>query len=216
MVLPEFTTLFTGGGEVFIEYTECAPGVIRCNSSNYQLANNSVITVENCVFEYNRALYNFSGSLAANLDDRTYIGFGNGGGLSVQFNGHALNVFIFISVILSNFCSNMASNGGGLAMYGNYNTSHVTANISNCVFFNNSATYFGGGGVLVGFVIFNSEEAVLHNTIIIEGCSFQQNRAIVVDYLGMVAPRYWEQHKLTIMLLEDQHLLVTRLNMVLL
>ena len=179
-VSSEVTTLFTGGSGVFIEFSECAPGVIGCNSSNYPLANNSVVTVDNCVFEHNRAWYNFSGSLAANLDDRTYIGFGSGGGLSVQFNGHALDVFIYVIVTSSNFSSNEASNGGGLALYGNYNTSHVNVRVSSCVFYNNSASYFGGGGVLVGFVIFNSEEGVLHNTIVIDGCSFQQNHAIVV------------------------------------
>jgi len=179
-VLSEFTTLLTGGNGVYIEFTECAPGVIGCNSSNYLLANNSVITVNNCEFKYNHAWYNFSGSLAANLDDRTYIGFGSGGGLSVQFNGHAIDVFIYVTVTSSNFSSNEASNGGGLALYGNYNTSHVNVNVSGCVFFNNSATYFGGGGMLVGFVTFNSEEGVLHNKIVIDNCSFQQNHAIVV------------------------------------
>ena len=75
----ELSTVISGGGGIYIEYTECAPGVHNCNSSDYVFANNSIINVENCVFDQNHADYNFTGSLTANLDNRTYIGFGAGG-----------------------------------------------------------------------------------------------------------------------------------------
>ena len=113
IIIPaELSTIISGGGGIYIEYTECAPGVRDCNSSDYVFANNSVINVENCVFDQNRALYNFSDSLTEHLDSRTYIGFGAGGGLSLQFNGHAKDVFIHASVVASNFSNNKADNGG--------------------------------------------------------------------------------------------------------
>ena len=170
----------TGGGGIFIEYTECAPGVRSCNSSNYVFANNSVITIENCVFQQNRAFYNFNSSLTENLDDRTYIGFGSGGGLSLQFNGQEKDVFVHVTIVSSNFSDNEANNGGGLSISSRYNTSNIHLNTSGCYFVNNYATYFGGGGVVIGFVIFSIHERVTHNTIIIENCSFQHNRSPVV------------------------------------
>ena len=176
----ELSTVISGGGGIYIEYTECAPGVHNCNSSDYVFANNSVINVENCVFDQNLAWYNFSDSLTDNLDNRTYIGFGAGGGLSLQFNGQAKDVFIHASVVSSNFSNNEAINGGGLSFYARYNTSDIHLNISKCMFLSNSATAFGGGGVLIGFVIFSTQERMTQNTIIIEKCSFEHNRSPVV------------------------------------
>ena len=176
----ELSTVISGGGGIYIEYTECAPGVHNCNSSDYVFANNSVINVENCVFDQNRALYNFSDSLTEHLDSRTYIGFGAGGGLSLQFNGQIMDGSIHVTVVSSNFSNNVANNGGGLSLAGRYNISNIHLNISKCMFLNNSATYFGGGGVVIGFVIFNDHERVMHNTIIIENCYFEHNRSPVV------------------------------------
>ena len=176
----ESSTVISGGGGIYIEYTECAPGVRNCNSSDYVFANNSIINVENCVFDQNHARYNFTGSLTANLDDRTYIGFGAGGGLSLQFNGQIKNVFIHVTIDSCKFSSNVADNGGGLSLYARYNTSYVHLNISRCAFMNNSATYFGGGGIVIGFVIFSAHERIVHNTIIIDSCSFEHNQSPVV------------------------------------
>ena len=173
-------SVLSGGGGVVIEFTECSPGILGCNSSNYQLVNNSIVIVDNCIFEYNSALYNVSENVGANLDDRTFIGFGVGGGLSLQFNGYATDVFVHAIVTSSIFSHNEANNGGGLAIYGNYNTTHINVTVSGCKFLNNSATFFGGGGILVGFVIFNSEEGILHNTIILDNCTFQSNQAVGV------------------------------------
>ena len=61
--------VLSGGGGIIIEFTKCASGILGCNSSNYQLANNSIVIVDNCVFEYNSALYNVSENVGANLDD---------------------------------------------------------------------------------------------------------------------------------------------------
>ena len=176
----ELSTILSGGGGIYIEYTECAPGVRGCNSLDYLFANNSVIIIENCVFEQNHALYNFSSSLTATLDNRTHIGFGAGGGLSLQFNGQEKDVFIYATVVLSNFSNNEANNGGGLSLSGRHNTSNVHLNVSRCIFLNNSATYFGGGGIVVGFVIFSPHERIIHNSIIIDRCSFEHNRSPVV------------------------------------
>ena len=176
----ELSTILSGGGGIYIEYTECAPGVRGCNSSDYLFANNSVIVIENCVFEQNHALYNLSSSLTATLDNRTYIGFGAGGGLSLQFNGQEKDVFIYATVVLSNFSNNEANNGGGLSLSGRHNTSNVHLNVSRCIFLNNSATSFGGGGIVIGFVIFSPHERITHNTIVIDRCSFERNRSPVV------------------------------------
>ena len=180
MVPVELSTILSGGGGIYIEYTECAPGVRGCNFSDYLFANNSVIVIENCVFEQNRALYDFSNSFTANLDSRTYIGFGAGGGLSLQFNGQEKDVFVHMTVALSNFSNNVANNGGGLSLYSRYNTSNVYLNISRCVFLNNSATGFGGGGIVIGFVIFSPHERITHYSIIIDSCSFERNRSPMV------------------------------------
>ena len=144
----ELSTILSGGGGIYIEYTECAPGVLDRNSSYYLFANNSVIIIENCVFEQNHASYDFGNSLTANLDSRTYIGFGAGGGLSLQFNGQGMNFHVHVTIASSNFSDNKANNGGSLSLYSRYNTSNVHLNISCCVFVNNSATGFGGGGVV--------------------------------------------------------------------
>ena len=151
-----------------------------CNSSDYLYANNTVIIIKNCVFEQNHASYDFSNCLTANLDSRTYIGFGAGGGLSLQFNGQGMDVHVHVTVALSNFSNNKANNRGGLSLYSRYNTSNVHLNISNCVFVNNSATGFRGSGVVVGFVIFSPHERITHNTIIIDSCQFKHNRSPVV------------------------------------
>ena len=176
----ESSTVISGGGGIYIEYTECAPGVRNCNSSDYVFANNSIINVENCVFDRNRAWYNFSDSLTEHLDNRTYIGFGAGGGLSLQFNGQIMDGTIHVTVALSNFSNNEANNGGGLSIAGRYNISNIYFNISKCMFLHNSATYFGGGGVVIGFVIFSPRERIVYNTIIIENCSFEHNQSPVV------------------------------------
>ena len=176
----ELSTVISGGGGIYIEYTECAPGVRNCDSSDYVFANNSVINVENCVFDQNRALYNFSDSLTEHLDSRTYIGFGAGGGLSLQFNGQIMDGSIHVTVVSSNFSNNEANNGGGLSLAGRYDISNIYLKISKCMFLNNSATSFGGGGVVIGFVIFSTQERMTQNTIIIEDCSFECNRSPVV------------------------------------
>ena len=132
----ELGTVISGGGGIYIEYTECAPGVRNCNLSDNVFANNSIINVENCVFDQNHAHYNFTDSLrlTENLENRTYISFGAGGGLSLQFNGQASDVFIHVTVISSNFSNNVADNGGGLSFHARYNTSNVHLNISRCTF----------------------------------------------------------------------------------
>ena len=48
------------------------------------------------------------------------------------------------------------------------------------MFLNNSAAYFGGGGIVVGFVTFSPYERITHNTIIIDSCSFKHNQSPVV------------------------------------
>ena len=176
----ERSNVLSGGGGIYIEYTECAPGVRNCNSSNYPFANNSVISVENCVFKQNHASYNFTGILAENLVNRSYIGFGAGGGLSLHFNGQAMDIYINVTVVSSNFTSNEANNGGGLSLFARYNTSNIHLSVLSCLFLNNSATYFGGGGIVVGFVIYNAHERILHNTVIIDKCSFERNKSPVV------------------------------------
>ena len=175
----ELGTILSGGGGIYIEYTECAPGVRGCNS-HYKFANNSVIIIENCVFEYNIASYDFSNSLTANLDNRAYIGFGAGGGLSLQSNGQEKDTFVHITIVSSNFSDNKANNGGGLSFYGRYNTSNIYLNISRCMFLRNFATGFGGGGIVIGLVIFRADERITHNTIVIENCSFKHSRSPVV------------------------------------
>ena len=175
----ELGTILSGGGGIYIEYTECAPGVRGC-SSHYKFANNSIIIIENCVFERNHALYDFTNSLTANLDNRAYIGFGAGGGLSLQSNGQEKNTFVRATIVSSNFSNNGANNGGGLSFYSRYNTSNIHLNISKCVFLRNFATGFGGGGIVIGLVIFRADERITHNTIVIENCSFKYNQSPVV------------------------------------
>ena len=176
----ESSTVISGGGGIYIEYTECAPGVHNCNSSDYVFANNSIINVENCIFDKNRAWYNFNSSFTATLENRTYIGFGAGGGLSLQFNGQAKDVLVHAVVVSSTFSNNEASIGGGLSLYFRYNTSNIHLNISRCTFLSNFITGFGGGGIVIGFVIFSAQERIMHNTIIIEKCLFQLNQSPLV------------------------------------
>ena len=107
--------------------------------------------------------------------------FGTGGGLSCFFNGEALNNSLYVTA--SSFTSNSALVGGGINISSRHNSKFTHAEVFNCSFINNTlyGVYGdepGGGGISIGYVIYQTGSETLCNTYKISGCLFEINKAI--------------------------------------
>ena len=111
----EETKYFSGGGGIYIEFTNCTPGVAACDPSSNVHNSLSYYIIANCGFSGNNAIYNFSDSEPDRLASNVHVSFGAGGGLSVQFHGYAQNnTFRIMSCI---FTLNKANSGGGVSVH---------------------------------------------------------------------------------------------------
>ena len=173
---PEKNINVTGGGGVYIEFTKCSPGVTNCNTADNLYNKNSVYNIVNCKIVQNDATYNLQSNGSYNFTTGTYVTFGDGGGLVVWLFGEADNNSI--QIISTNFTFNVANNGGGLAINSRQNASHNWICITECVFVENTAAVFGGGGALVGFGIYHVNEKNMYNTFILANSWFEQNEAV--------------------------------------
>ena len=171
---------FTGGGGLYVHFTNCTPGIIECNALDNLYNKDSNYTIDQCTFQNNSAFYGFNGSRA---DDRSIgisVVFGTGGGLSYLAYGEAQNNSL--RVISSSFTSNSAFYGGGINIRSRHNSMSTYAEFLNCNFTNNfiygvSGDEGGGGGMSIGYVIYQTGGETLNNTFIISGCLFERNRA---------------------------------------
>ena len=167
----------TGGGGVYIEFTNCTPGVPICYPQSNTYNAYSFYTVDNCRFKDNAALYNFSDSEPDRLASNVHVSFGAGGGLSIQFHGYAHNNSFVVKN--SHFDSNDANSGGGLGVDVKQNSIGNSVTVLHSWFFDNSAyMYQGGGGAHMGIAIYQTNEECFFNSYIVSNCTFERNHAI--------------------------------------
>ena len=167
---------FTGGSGVFIEFTDCTPGLTQCDPTSNYFNKLSNYTIDQCVFKGNVAIYHLHGSQTTEIAKNISATFGTGGGLSLCFNGNLhTNVF---QVSSTSFINNTAYNGGGLSVHGFGNMSNNTVQILGCHFVNNSGE-FSGGGLSLGNAVYQVGVQSFCNAYIVANCTFEQNEATV-------------------------------------
>jgi len=168
---------FTGGGGIYIEFTECTPGLTSCDSIENEHNSNSNYVIDSCEFRNNVAVYDLNGTDPDYLPNGTSMSFSAGGGLSIWFFGQAKNNNVQITH--SKFISNTANIGGGLYVGYRQNTSNSSLVIAFCSFeYNSAEMYHGGGGVEVGYVIYQSGGNCINISVKIESCLFAWNQAL--------------------------------------
>ena len=167
----------SGGGGIYIEFTNCTPGVPRCYPQSNAYNAYALYTIDHCRFKDNAALYNFSDSEPDRLASNVHVSFGAGGGLSVQFHGYAHNNSVIIKN--SHYDSNDANSGGGLGIDVKQNSVGNSVTVLHSWFFNNSAyMYQGGGGAHMGIAIYQTNEECFYNSYMVSNCTFLHNHAI--------------------------------------
>ena len=173
----ENTKYLAGGGGIYIEYTNCTPGVVACDPEHNMYHRDSIYIIDNCMFKNNIALYNFSHDEPDRLADNVHVYYGVGGGLSVQLHGLAYNNSFLISNNV--FDSNEANSGGGLTVDVKQSASSNTVIISNSSFYNNSASmYQGGGGAYIGIALYQKKDKSFYNSFVLINCTFIRNHAL--------------------------------------
>ena len=172
----EQSKLLTGGCGVYIEFTECTPGLLQCDSNSNYFNKLTQYTIDQCVFEGNTAIYHFNGSEPEELDSVTAVTFGTGGALSLWLFGHPQNnTFQFIS---TSFISNRARFAGGLNINHRHHTKYSNVEILGCYFLKNYGDD-SGGGLALGYVIHQTGGQSLYNTYFVANCIFEQNQALI-------------------------------------
>ena len=180
---------FTGGGGIYIEFTNCTPGLTHCNSRSNYFNKLTRYTIDRCVLEDNVAIYLLNGSEPIDLSSGVFITFGTGGGISLWNYGHAQNNTFQITA--TSFISNRARYGGGLNVHSRQDTKHNNVEISQCRFLGNIGEV-GGGGLTLGYVIYQTGGKSMHNTYIVANCIFDHNQALTGVGGGIVGFGSWE------------------------
>ena len=177
LIVVEKREHFSGGGGIYIEFTNCTPGVSNCIPKDNMHHGNSLYNIDKCRFKNNAALYNFSENEPDRLASNVHVYFGVGGGLSAQLHGLAYNNSISISNNI--FDSNEANSGGGLTVDIKQSASNNTVIISNSSFYNNSAhMYQGGGGAFIGVALYQKNDKSFYNSFVLNNCTFKNNHAL--------------------------------------
>ena len=185
----EQSKFLTGGGGVYIEFTRCTPGVRNCSSKSNNFNTLTQYTVDHCVFKENAAIYQFNATTPEDLSRGVFINFGTGGGLSLWLYGHAQNNSF--QVTSTRFISNKALFGGGLYVHNRDNTRYNSVRVSQCHFEGNFGEV-GGGGLIIGYAIYQTGGRSLFNTYIIANCLFEQNQGGIgggISGFGSLEPR---------------------------
>ena len=168
---------FTGGGGIYIEFTECTPGITLCDSSSNYFNKLTNYVIDHCVFEGNAAIYHLNGTEPEDLASGVFITFGTGGGLSLWIYGHAQNNTFQITSTF--FISNVARYGGGVNVHSRQDTKYNNVKFVGCSFLENTGED-SGGGLSLGYVIYQGGGGQsLFNTYIIANCLFQKNQAFI-------------------------------------
>ena len=104
------TPQFPGGGGLYIEFTNCTPGIIGNCRHAYNIS--STYLIKNCSFTNNNATL-LSGDLTSIISATGhYFGMGRGGGVTMYINGNSRNHSIQFQKC--RFRNNSAVHGGGL------------------------------------------------------------------------------------------------------
>ena len=169
------TQHFPGGGGLYIEFTNCTPGLI----GNCQHADNIISSsyfIKNCYFINNNATL-LSGDLTSYVSPTGhYHGMGRGGGVTMYINGNSRNHSI--QVQKCRFHNNSAVHGGGLYLQFRDKPSNNIVSIEKCTFENNKCFVYGGGGADTGYKIDTANSMfAINNTIKFSHCSFIGNSA---------------------------------------
>ena len=173
----EATRNLAGGGGIYIKFTNCTPGVVVCDPYTNLYNTLSKYTIDQCVFIDNTAIYNFNNREPNRLVSNVHVSFGAGGGLPIQFHGHANRISLQILSCL--FYMNKANSGGGLSVVTKQGPSCNHVKIKNSIFLDNSAhTYQGGGGVYMGIAVYRPIEQSAFDSYAIVNCTFEHNVAI--------------------------------------
>ncbi len=166
------STLFSGGGGLYIEHTYCTPGrTTQCDYKANPYVRNSTYDIRNCLFAGNKAIVNYFSFLPEHAEmSRT---LGRGGGAAVHLKGCSRNnSFVLFNCTFEN---NTAPFGGGynVQFYDSvYNNSFY---VSLCKFDNNSADS-GGGAFRVG-IEFYASESLDRNHIFVLNTNFTNSTA---------------------------------------
>ena len=178
-------------GGFHIEFVYCDPGKVDENCTQ---RSNSYATYhfKSNTFNYNFALNKFEGTLFYLFYKTKYYSFSRGGGLSIVFKGNASNNNVVIDDC--KFYGNKASRGGGLLIefedFSNSNKIIINnTNFSYNQVVSGAKNSYGtaGGGVRVGFVIFD-KNTVEYNSIVFENCLFRGNHALWGGGSGIFIP----------------------------
>ena len=175
-----------GGGGLQIEWSYCNPeNKHSCTPSTVDNNNGSLYNIINCSFTFNMAQRGSPHYKLNNQGRDSYV-FGNGGGVSVIFKGHASNnKIIMYSYILE---GNQADHGGGFYIGYYDNANNNTVEMSHMTVTNNSnpnidhVGYYegreGGGGKIVHASKYISGIKQPINSITIFDCNISNNTGI--------------------------------------
>ena len=166
---------FIGGGGIYVHFSECSPGLLACDRYSNHYNKFSTYIVDRCRFEDNVAVFHLNGSEPEDLASIIFGTFGTGGGLSFWFYGEAQNNSFH--VVSSVFVSNRANYGAGLNIHSSQNTQYNLIEVFDCLFIDNTAN-FGGGGLALGYVMYQTGGKSIFNTYIVANCLFEQNKVI--------------------------------------
>ena len=176
-------------GGFHIEFVYCDPGKVDENCVHQKNSHANYLFKSNW-FKYNSAFNEFGGTLFYVPYKTKYFSFGRGGGLSIVFKGNAFNNTVVIDDCTFN--GNQASRGGGLFVEFEDFSKNNSMTINNTYFSDNWVDHengYGvvGGGVSVGFVIFD-QKSVEYNSIVFENCLFSENKALWGGGFGLYMP----------------------------
>ena len=171
----EQSEYFTGGGGIYIEFTECSPGLTQCDPTSNDLNKLAKYIIEHCLFKGNVANYSFHGDKPEGLANETSVSFGTGGGISLWLygNAHSNSFQITLTLFISNSVPS-GGNGGGIYMTNKQNASNNSIQILWSCFCENIAV--GGGGLALGYSIYQMGGESLFNNFTVAHCVFEENQ----------------------------------------
>ena len=173
----EQRTPTAGGGGIYIHFTNCTPGLVDCDPDTNSYNKHTMYIIDKCSFQNNIASYHLKDTEFDNISGGTFITFGIGGGISVWFYGNASNNTLHLTQ--SSFINNTAGIGGGINIRNKQNVSCNHVRITHCCFTNNTSSWEGGGGgIAMGYEIYQEGGVTTNNHYIVKNCSFTHNQAV--------------------------------------
>ena len=178
-------------GGFYAEFVYCDPGEVHedCVQQNNS---NAMYSFKSSNFTDNHASNENASALFYLPFKTNYYSFGCGSGISIILKGNAFNNTVLIDNC--KFDRNKASWGGGLLVEFEDFSKKNAIIINNTCFSGNEVIAdtdngYGtsGGGVRVGFVIFDSK-SVEYNSMLFENCVFTRNQSLWGGGYGMYMP----------------------------